>query len=156
MQVYNPPRFSGGAIVRRALLVGIALVALAGAALAADAAADIRKADQDWAKSAANNNVDQFMSFFAPDAHAVAADGKWLDGQAAIRDVWSKLLTSPGFKLTWTVQEASASKDLGYSRGTFEGMANGKPLKGAYSTVWQKRGGKWKVIVDMAAPEPAP
>jgi ketosteroid isomerase-like protein len=141
--------------VRKALLVGIALLALAGAALAADAAADIRKADQDWAKSAANNNVDQFMSFIAPDAHVVAADGKWLEGEA-IRDVWSKMLTSPGFKLTWTVQDAVASKDLGYSRGTFEGMANGKPLKGAYSTVWQKRGGKWKVIVDLAAPEPAP
>jgi ketosteroid isomerase-like protein len=141
--------------VRKALFVGIALLALAGAALAADDAAAVRKADQDWAKSAASNNVDQFLSFFAPDAHAVAADGKWLDGQA-VRDTWSKMLTSPGFKLTWTVQDAGASKDLGYSRGTFEGMANGKPLKGAYSTVWQKRGGKWKVIVDLAAPEPAP
>jgi ketosteroid isomerase-like protein len=136
--------------------IATALLLLHAAAFAADAAAAIRKADQDWAKTAAANNVDQFMSFFAPDAHAVAADGKWLDGQAAIRDAWAKMLTSPGFKLNWTVQDASASGSLGYSRGTFEGMAGGKPLKGAYSTVWKKFGDKWKVILDMAAPEPAP
>ena len=38
-------------------------------------------------------------------------DGKWTHGKAAIRDRWSEMLTDPGFKLTWTVDKADASKD---------------------------------------------
>ena len=83
-----------------------------------------------------------------------APDGKWTHGKAAIRDRWSEMLTDPGFKLTWTVDKADASKDglFGYTRGTFQGSMGGKPMAGSYATVWEKgKDGKWRAVVTIAA-----
>jgi ketosteroid isomerase-like protein len=122
-------------------------------ALAANPADDVKKADQDWAKAAGSKNVDQFMSFIDDDAYVSGNDGKWVHGKQAIRDLWSKMLADPNFKLNWTVDTADVSKDLGYTRGTFSGSMGNQPMSGSYTTVWKKdKSGKWKAIVDLAAP----
>jgi ketosteroid isomerase-like protein len=120
-------------------------------ALAANPADDVKKADQDWAKAAGSKNVDQFMSFVDDDVYAYGFDGKWIHGKQAMRDVWSKMLVDPNFKLSWTVQTADVSKDLGYTRGTFSGKQGNTPFSGSYTTVWKKdKSGKWRAVVDMA------
>ena len=60
------------------------------------------------------------------------------DGNQAIKDLWSKMLADPNFKLSWTVDTADVSKDLGYTRGTFSGSAGNQPMSGSYTTVWKK------------------
>ena len=64
------------------------------------------------------------MSFVVDDVYDSGPDGKWIQGKAAIRDRWSQMLTDPGFKLTWIVGKADASKDrlLGYTPGYLPGQ----------------------------------
>jgi len=128
-------------------------------ALAADPAADLKAADQGWSKSAESKNVDQFMSFIGDDVYASGLDGKWIHGKDAVRDLWSKMLADPNFKLNWTAESVEVSKDgaLGYTRGTFQGSQGSTPLAGSYTTVWKKdKDKKWRVAVDIAAPVTQP
>jgi ketosteroid isomerase-like protein len=122
-----------------------------------DRTADLKKADQDWAKSAGARSVDQFMSFIGEDAYACGLDGKWAHGKPAIQDEWSKMLADPSFKINWTAESAEVSKDgnLGYTRGTFTGSQGNSAFSGGYATVWKKdKDGKWRVTVDIASAEP--
>ena len=125
-------------------------------ALAANPTDDLKKADQDWAQAAGSKNIDQFMSFIADDAYVSGNDGKWVHGKQAIRDLWSKMLADPNFKLNWMVESADVSKDMGYTRGTFSGTMGNQPMSGSYTTVWKKdKSGKWLAEVDIAAPASA-
>jgi ketosteroid isomerase-like protein len=136
-------------------LIAVVLFVVFGAflALAANPTDDVKKADQDWAKAAESKNVDQFMSFIADDAYVSGTDGKWVHGKQEIKDLWSKMLADPNFKLSWTVDTADGSKDLGYTRGTFSGTMGNQPMSGSYTTVWKKnKSGKWLAEVDIAAP----
>jgi len=142
-----------------ALMLGLVTFLAASLAGSPDKAAELKKADQDWAKAAQSKNVEQFMSFFGDDAEACGLDGKWAQGKAAIEAEWKQLLAEPSFKLNWTVQSAEVSKsgDLGYTRGTFEGSSQGNTFSGGYATVWKKgKDGKWKVAVDIASAAPPP
>lgn len=135
-------------------LIAVVLFVVLGAflALAADPTDDVKKADQAWAQAAGSKNTDQFMSFIADDAYA-SGNGGWVHGKQAIRDLWSKMLADPNFKLSWTVESADVSKDIGYTRGTFSGSQGNQPISGIYTTVWKKdKSGKWRAVVDIAAP----
>ena len=77
-----------------------------------------------------------------------------MHGKDGIREMWSKPLSDPNFKLNWSVDTAEGSKDggLGYTRGTFQGSQGDKPFSGSYATVWKKgKDGKWRVAVDIPA-----
>jgi len=93
-------------------------------------------------------------SVVVDDVYDGGPDGKWTHGKAAIRERWSKMLTDPGFKLTWTVDKADASKDglFGYTRGIFQGSMGGEPMAGSYATVWEKsKDSKWRAVVTIGA-----
>jgi ketosteroid isomerase-like protein len=67
------------------------------------------------------------------------------------------------YQLTWTPTDATMgpSGDIGYTWGHFEGHskdANGNSVTttGRYITIWRKEpDGKWKVVLDAGANEPA-
>ena len=139
--------------MRKGIAAVLFVVLVTFLALAANPTDDLKKVDQDWAQAAGSRNVDQFMSFIADDAYVSGNDGKWVHGKQAIRDLWSKMLGDPNFKLSWTVESADVSKDIGYTRGIFQGTQGSTPMSGSYTTVWKKdKGGKWRAVVDIAAP----
>jgi ketosteroid isomerase-like protein len=79
---------------------------------------ELKSADENWSKASEAKSLDQFMSFVVDDVYDSGPDGKWIHGKAAIRDRWSKMLTDPGFKLTWTIDKADVSKvDSGLQAG---------------------------------------
>ena len=98
---------------------------------------ELNSADENWSKASEAKNLDQLISFVVDDVYDSGPDGKWTHGKAARRDGWSKMLTDPGFKMTWTVDKADASKDglFGYTLDTFQGSVGGKPMVGSYATV---------------------
>jgi len=142
-----------------ALMFGLATFLALNLAGSPDKIAELKKADQDWAKSVADRNVDQFMGFIGDDAYMCDLSGKWMHGKDTIRADWMKALADPSFKLNWTNESAEVSKsgDLGYTRGTFEGSQGNQSFSGSYATVWKKdKAGKWKVAVDIASAAPPP
>jgi ketosteroid isomerase-like protein len=142
-----------------ALVLGLLTFLALTLAGALDKTADLKKADQDWAKSVADRNVDQFMTFIGDDASMCDLSGKWMHGKDTIKADWTKALGDPSFKLSWTVDAAEVSKsgDMGFTRGSFEGSQGNDKFSGSYATVWEKgKDGKWKVAVDIASAAPPP
>lgn len=143
--------------MRKLIAAAVLLGCISFLAVAADRTDDLKKADQDWAKSAQARNLDQFMSFIRDDAAMCDLSGKWMNGKDIIKADWQKAFADPTFKLNWTVQATEVSKDgaLGYTRGTFEGGQGKSTFSGSYATVWKKdKDGKWRVAVDIASAAP--
>src|SRR4029453_10727519 len=135
--------------------IGVLLLATCsfGCASSADVAKEretLTTLDKEWAASA--GNVDKFMSYYAPDASFYAPGLPLATGPGPIREAVTKMMSSPGFSLTFapTGAEVSGSGDLGYTSGTYEATMNGAAEKGKYITVWKKQsGGDWKVKEDI-------
>lgn len=70
-----------------------------------------------------------------------------------------EIISSQTGTLSWrpTMADVSASGDLGYTYGTFE-VTNGTRVAqhGSYVHVWKKKNRAWKVVIDVASPDPAP
>jgi len=96
--------------MRKLIAAAVLLGCISFLAVAADRTDDLKKADQDWAKSAQARNIDQFMSFVGDDAYMCGLDGKWGHGKDNVKADWAKMLSDPTFKLNWTVDTTEVSK----------------------------------------------
>jgi ketosteroid isomerase-like protein len=102
-----------------------------------------------------------FAEWFAEDGVALGNGAAPLIGRVAIAK--SANWSPQAYQLTWTPTAAvmSASGDMGYTWGHFEGHskdANGGPVTttGRYMTIWRKGpDGAWKVVLDAGSNEPA-
>jgi len=121
--------------------------------------------DQQWSQS--TNDVDKFLSYYAPDAAVYPPGMPIAQGTAPIREAFTKMRSMPGFSLQWkpTGATVSGAGDLGYTTGTYRMTINdptGTPIpeRGKYVAVWKKQpGGQWKVAEDIFnadTPPPVP
>ena len=115
--------------------------------------------DREWSQTTAGmtKSLDQFMSYYAPDATVYPPGMPVANGPAAIRAVLTPMTQAPGFALQFSPTKANmtASGDLGYTSGTYALTMNdptGRPTieRGKYLEVWKKQpDGTWKVLEDM-------
>ena len=77
-------------------------------------------------------------------------------GTVAIRQIWSSLMSKPGFHLTFAPTKivVARSGDMAWELGTFElklNDAQGAPMTmlGKYVVTWKKDGGTWKAAADI-------
>src|SRR5262245_43103634 len=121
--------------------------------------------DQQWSQS--TNDVDKFLSYYAPDAAVYPPGMPIAQGTAPIREAFTKMRAMPGFSLQWTPAGATVSGagDLGYTTGTYRMTVNDStgtavPERGKYVAVWKKQpGAQWKVaeaIFTADTPPPVP
>ena len=106
--------------------------------------------DREW--SASVKDLDKFMSFYASDASVYAPGMPVITGTGPIRDALTEMSSAPGFSLEFapTRADVSASGDVGYTIGTYQGNMAGTPEKGKYVAVWRKQAdGQWKVTEDI-------
>jgi ketosteroid isomerase-like protein len=140
--------------MRKLLLVVLFLLLSALLVFAADPTASLKKADRDWEKTAEARNIDQFLNFVADDVWECGPDGKWVHGREATRTEFAPAFADPNFKLSWTLESAEVypAGNVGYTRGTFQAVMEGKPMSGSYATFWKKgKDGKWRAAVDIAS-----
>ncbi len=134
---------------------------------AADAVA-IQALDEQWSATAAKNDVDGTVAFYADDAVLLAPNVPIATDRKAIRESWAGLL-GPNTAVSWKASKVEVAKsgELGYLYGTYSLMIQdprgGTPIRdsGKLLEVWKKQAdGKWKCIVDTynsdlpAAPAP--
>ena len=108
-------------------------------AVAADRTDALKKADQDWAKSAQARNIDQFMGFLGDDAYMCGTDGNWGHGKDSLKAEWAKLLSDPAFKINWTVDTAEVRHvvlhaEFGVAALKRRGRRRGSPRGAPFST----------------------
>jgi uncharacterized protein (TIGR02246 family) len=116
----------------------------------------IRQADAATLNAAQAKDVDGAIANYADDASWLPPNAPMLNGKAAIRAGWSKLIGSPGFNIDWQIDklEVGRAGDLAYTIYTYqlalEGSA-GKPIAdhGKDMAVWKKQSdGTWKMVAD--------
>ncbi len=138
----------------RKLLLLVFLLCSALLVFGADPAADLKKADRDWEKTAEARDINQFVNFVADDVWECGLDGKWVHRCDATRNEFAPAFADPTFKLSWTLDSAEVDRggQLGYTRGTFHGVMGGKPISGSYATFWKRdKDGHWRAAVDIAS-----
>src|SRR5262249_6825166 len=119
--------------------------------------------EKDRAWSQTTQNLDQWVSYFAPNASFYAQGIPTTRGAGNIRQAILQMSSTPGFSLKRSPARVAVSEgaDLGYTSGSYEltvGGPAGQPRfeKGQYVTVWRKqRDGQWKVTEDILSAEGA-
>jgi ketosteroid isomerase-like protein len=144
------------------------LVCLAGCVAAAfakstssptDRSADegaIGKIDVAWSRAAETKDLDGTVAPYAADGSVLPFNAPIATGAVAIRQVWSSLMSRPGFHLTFAPTRIviAGSGDMAWEVGTFQlklNDAQGNPMTmlGKYVVTWKKVGGTWKVAADI-------
>jgi ketosteroid isomerase-like protein len=104
-------------------------------------------------ESAKHGAVPAFTKFAGEGVRLFRNDHLPFVGKEAIAEA---LQGSTGV-LTWQAAFADASRsgDLGYTYGTYEVKTDGVlSAKGNYMRFWKKQGGEWRVVLDVADPQP--
>lgn len=136
-----------------ARVLGVVVLSATGCARSANVEQDrtaLLEVDRQWSQTV--NDVDKFVSYFAPDGTSYPQGTPAVTGVEGIRKTFAPLMTSPGFALTWTATktDVAATGDIGYTAGTYEMTVGGATDKGKYVTVWKKQpDGTWKAAVDI-------
>lgn len=122
---------------------------------AADEAA-IRALDEQWSATAAKNDLDGTVAFYADDAVLLPPNAPIAKDQKSIRESWAGLL-GPNAAVSWKVSKVEVAKsgEIGYLYGTYQLSIKdpkGGPAMndaGKLLEVWKRQSdGKWKCIVD--------
>lgn len=116
--------------------------------LLADAVEEVRQAEIGFARAFADRDKAKFFSYVADDAVFLNALGT-LRGKQAVIARWSRFFDNvPVAPFSWGPERVEITGDgkLGFSMGPIYDP-DGKHA-GYYSSVWQKQGGTWKVVID--------
>jgi uncharacterized protein (TIGR02246 family) len=127
-----------------------------GAARSSDEEA-IRQTVASWSAAAGARELNKCVSFYTDDASVLPFNAPIATGKDQIRNVWSQLMSNPGFSLRFgpTKIEVARSADLAYEIGTFEltlSDQTGKSAasRGKYVVAWKKQAnGEWKAAADI-------
>ena len=119
--------------------------------------AALRAADVAFDSATAARGLEGWVSFVADSGRQIDAQGNFVTGPAAIRELMRGLLSDSLRSLRWAPDLADVSGDgtLGYTWGrwtmTVRDASGSRPSgQGRYLTVWRKqRDGSWKVEGDI-------
>ncbi len=137
--------------MRRIAILAVFLGLLAAPALAQTKAA-IQKLDDQWAYAFNTGNAAAVAAMYTKDAYVLPAGAPMIHDRAAIEKLWQgEMANAQDIKCT-----ALDVKPLGGSAarevGTCSFMTKKAPLQEVqikYAVVWQKEGGKWKLLQDI-------
>lgn len=122
---------------------------------AAEASA-IQALDEQWSATAARNDLEGTVAFYADDAVLLPPNAPIATDRKSIRESWAALL-GPNTAVSWKVSKVEVAKsgELGYLYGTYslsiQDPKGGPPVRdtGKLVEIWKKQAdGKWKCIVD--------
>ena len=117
----------------------------------------IRKGDAEWSHAADTKDVEKMVSFYAEDGSVLPFGAPIATGKEQVRQVWSHLMSLPGYSLTFaptTVQVAKAG-DIAYEVGAFalklnDAQGNATTTPGKYVVMWKKQADRgWKAVADI-------
>lgn len=117
----------------------------------------IKALDAKWSASSASKNVDQWVSFYSPDAVLLAPNEPIADTPDKIKKSMAAFLGLPDLSLSFWSDKVSVAKslDVAYEYGHYSMSfkdAKGNLVKdqGKYAEVWRKqKNGKWLCVLDM-------
>jgi len=122
---------------------------------ASDVAA-LRALDEQWSATAAKNDLDGTVGFYADNAVLLPPNAPIATDRKSIRESWAGVL-GPNTAISWKVSKAevASSGELGYVYGVYslaiQDPKGGTPVRdtGKFVEIWEKQAnGTWKCVVD--------
>lgn len=145
----------------RRLIACLALITMWDGNAIAGGKEDIMAVDQAFSDMAAQvGNRAAFAHYLAVDAVKLDDGFHPRHGHSAILPTLGEL--SPNVSLVWTPRDGkiTSSGELGFTWGTYVlTRVSGDDTRvsyGKYTTIWEKRDGEWKAILDMGNSSPGP
>jgi len=119
---------------------------------------------REWSKSAATDDIERTLSYWADDAVMMVSGNPPLKGKAAIRAMVEGTKKIPGFKISWEPLSVavSSSGDMAYmieenQVTTNDSLGNPVTKYGTGVTIWRKeKDGIWRNIVEIVNDKPVP
>jgi ketosteroid isomerase-like protein len=108
--------------------------------------------EREWFKKLKEKNSDWIVNLFAADGRQFPPGAEPVVGPKALHAAWEAMAHTEGFEVSWEPTEAhvSASGDMAYDFGAATiRTPDGRAEAAKYLVVWVRRGGEWKVAVDM-------
>jgi ketosteroid isomerase-like protein len=123
----------------------------------------LRQLEADFMKATAERGAQGYMSYYAEDAAELPNGEDMLQSKENIAKTMG-FLDQKDNHLTWApvYADMAASRDLGYTYGTYEFRSKDKDGKltveyGKYVSIWKKQKDRnWKVVMDMGNSSPSP
>ena len=129
-----------------------------------EAKVQVAQARDKWLAAFKAKNVDQAISFYAPDAAFLQPTGARIEGIEAIRELYNKVASTFDSDLLIRSRNLEVSADLAFDSGEYEEIltdratAQKQHFRGQYVMVFRlSSDGHWKIIqhVWTVAPNPA-
>jgi uncharacterized protein (TIGR02246 family) len=115
----------------------------------------IRSTNERWLRLIKEGDAAAVAQLYAPDGAIMPPGAPKAEGTASIEKVWSGLMATPGFELTFRADDITVASggDMALDRGTYRLSMSGPqgPTQdvGKYVVVWRKVEGTWKVAADI-------
>ena len=134
----------------------IALLAICFGLLAAPAVAQtkavIQKLDDQFAAAVNTGNTATVAAMYTADAYVLPAGAPMVKGKAAIEKFWKEAAADMQDVKCTALDVKPLGGNAAREIGTCSFMTKKPPLKEVevkYAVVWQKEGGKWKLLQDI-------
>ena len=129
-----------------------------------DEAKQLLQLDRDFDKATAEQGVEGWVAYFAPNGSMLSDTSKPTTGSSAIREAMDPVFKDTTFTLRWypTKAEIMIPGVIGYTVGRWERIRmnkEGKWMKstGTYSTTWKKQpDASWKIVLDSGVSDGPP
>jgi ketosteroid isomerase-like protein len=113
----------------------------------------VRQMTQEWALACNNRQLDDLLTFYAPDALVLRPNVPAVRGAAAIREFFFAALDSGLGDIEMEALRVELLGDLAYEAGRCKmlvpfAVGKRREERGKYVVVYAKQGGEWKAVVD--------
>lgn len=123
----------------------------------------IMNLSREWANSAATDNLEQTLSYWADDAVCLFPGLPPIKGKEEIRQMLKGVAAIPGHEVNWEPKEAfvSISGDMAYVHAQnyikgLDSLNNPVTTFNKSLEIWKKQAnGEWKCVVDMYNADPS-
>jgi uncharacterized protein (TIGR02246 family) len=132
------------------LLAGLTLALAAPAA--AQSKAEMQKLNNQWADAFNKGDATAISAMYTADAYLLPAGAEMVKGRAAIEGFWRQSMQQLGDIKCTTVDVKSLGSSAAREIGTCSFRTKGQsPQESSlkYAVVWQKEGGRWKLLQDI-------
>lgn len=141
------------ALAATALILGHGLATGDDAGDPADLAAELRGAEEAFARTMSDRDHDAFASFLAAEAVFFGRRGE-IRGREAVAAAWKPLFEGADAPFSWRPESATVleSGTLGLTSGPV--LAPDGTRIGTFNSVWRREAdGSWKVVFDRGCPD---
>ena len=142
--------------------LAVAIVSMALPALAADESGRIRAGTASWMQSFNSGNAGAVVALYSDDAVLMPPNMPLARGTVAIKEAVAKEIAGAkknGVTLAQgTLDEINVAGDMAWHSGSYvvKDKAGKQVDAGKFLEVWEKKGGKWRIVRDIWNSDAAP